>query len=112
LVSGMLIAAAMMLIPLTFATKSFYSIHLPLNLVDGAILLEIILSSVGYMILFKLLRLVGPVYYSLVDGLVVVVTPILGMLFFAETLGYLMFAGVFLILLAVMLVTFGQSFVK
>ena len=108
LISGMLIMATMMLIPLTFCTNSFYSIHLPFNLVEAAILLEIVLSGIGYLILFKLLRLVGPVYYSLVDGIVVIVTPLLGALFFSETLGHWMFIGAFLILLAIMLVTFWQ----
>ncbi|MFA6408958.1 MAG: DMT family transporter [Gammaproteobacteria bacterium] len=104
LICGMLIAATLMLTPLTFGTHNFYFPH-QLNLVNGAIFLEIILASLGYIILFKLLHLAGPVYFSLVDGIIVITAPLLGALFFSEPLSYWMLASVVLILSAIALVT-------
>jgi drug/metabolite transporter (DMT)-like permease len=108
LICGMLIAATLMLTPLTFGTHSFYFPH-QLNLVNGAILLEIVLASLGYIILFKLLHLAGPVYFSLIDGIIVIITPLLGALFFAEPLSYWMLISVLLILFAIALVTPWQK---
>lgn len=67
--AGMLIAATCMITPVTFAMHQFHPIS-EINLPNFFILLEIILSSIGYILFFELLKVAGPVYYSLVGCIV------------------------------------------
>ena len=105
LTAGMLIASSLLLIPLVFATGSFYLIQIPLTLPDAVILLEIILSSIGYLLFFQLIRIAGPVYYSLVDTIVVLTGLFWGNIIFGEHLNQWTSAAVSFILLALLLVT-------
>ena len=70
--TGMLIFSTVYLSPIMFFTHTFYHFGLPWHMRDTAIILEIILSSVGYIIFFRLLFQAGAVYYSLVGGLVAI----------------------------------------
>ncbi len=106
--SGMLIASSLLLMPLVLFTHSFYMFHFPLTTPDGIIMLEIILSSIGYLLFFQLLRLAGPVYYSLVDTVVVLTGVFWGYVIFAEHLNKWTTMAVLLILCALLLVTSQQ----
>lgn len=103
--AGMLIASSILLIPMLFVTNSFYFFHWPLSLADKVILLEIILSSIGYILFFYLIKIAGPVYYSLVDTIVVLTGIFWGYMIFAEQLNQWTAAAVGLIVLALLLVT-------
>jgi drug/metabolite transporter (DMT)-like permease len=71
LASGMLLAASLLLTPIVLFTHNFYAIKISaMTLPDAAVLFEIILSTIGYILLFKLITKAGAVYYSLVGGVV------------------------------------------
>jgi len=108
LATGMLIAASFLLSPLVFSTHNFYMFHFPLQIQDGIILLEIILSSVGYILFFQLIKTAGPVYYSLVDTIVALTGLFWGYVIFHEKLNAWTTPAVILILFALILVTKEQ----
>tara|TARA_R110000868_G_scaffold298752_1_gene558934 strand:+ start:2313 stop:3209 length:897 start_codon:yes stop_codon:yes gene_type:complete len=103
--AGMLIFSSMMLIPLVLLTNSFYMFHLPLSTPDWIIILEILLSSLGYVLFFQLIKIAGPVYYSLVDTIVVMTGLFWGRMIFNEHLNAWTYAAVFLIVMALLQVT-------
>jgi drug/metabolite transporter (DMT)-like permease len=109
LAAGMLIAATLLLVPFVYTTHSFYSLHWPMNLPDKIILLEIGLSSIGYVLFFYLLRIAGPVYYSLVDGIVALTGLAWGKIIFNESFQYITIAAIAIIILGVLLVTLKQK---
>lgn len=107
--AGMLIFSSLLLIPLVLVSHSFYSLHLPLTSPDWIILLEIILSSIGYILFFQLIKIAGPVYYSLVDTVVVLTGLFWGYVIFQEKLNEWTGAAVLFILFALLLVTRQQK---
>lgn len=110
LTAGMLTYSSILLIPLVFYTHSFYFLHYPLTMPDGVIILEILLSSIGYLLYFQLIKMAGPVYYSLVDTIVVLTSVFWGWLLFNEHLNQWTASAILLILFALLLVTRQQSF--
>lgn len=107
--AGMLIFSSLLLIPMVFATNSFYLLHFPLTTPDAIIILEIILSSAGYILFFQLIKIAGPVYYSLVDTIVVLTGLFWGYIIFNEHLNQWTATAVFFILFALLLVTRQQK---
>lgn len=106
--AGTLIAASLILSPFVILSGNFYLLHFPLTAADGVIIIEIILSSAGYVLFFQLIKIAGPVYYSLVDTIVSLTGLFWGYLLFHEKLNTYTGAGVVLILLALILVTRQQ----
>ena len=102
---GMLLVAAMCLVPITLSLGEFHPIIFPFTKIDYLIFLEILLSSLGYIIVFILIRLAGPIYYSLVGGIASVVGLIWGKVFFQESLTFISWVGVVCILSAIILLT-------
>lgn len=98
--AGMLIASSLLLSPLIFLTKSFYPLMLPFSLPDWIVVLEILLSTLGYVIFFLLLKKAGPVYYSLVGGIVSITGLFWGGIIFHEGLSIRNALAVGLIFLA------------
>jgi len=105
---GMLALSSTLLLPLVIGTHSFYLFHFPLTMPDGVVILEILLSSLGYLLFFRLIRTAGPVYYSLVDTIVVLTGLCWGYLIFDERLNQWTSLAVYLILVALLLVTRQQ----
>jgi drug/metabolite transporter (DMT)-like permease len=105
LTAGMLVFASLLLIPLVLFAHSFYTFHIPFTLADWLIILEIILSSIGYVLFFQLVKIAGPVYYSLVDTIVVLTGVFWGYIIFNEQLNKWTGTAICLILLALLLVT-------
>jgi drug/metabolite transporter (DMT)-like permease len=105
---GMLSLSSLLLLPLVVGTHSFYMFHLPLTAPDGVVILEILLSSLGYLLFFQLIRIAGPVYYSLVDTIVVLTGLFWGHMIFGERLNQWTGLAVYLILMALLLVTRQQ----
>lgn len=112
LAAGMLVFSSIMLMPMVIMSDSFYMFHLPLTMPDGVVLLEIILSSIGYILFFQLIKVAGPVYYSLVDTIVVITGLFWGRVIFDERLNQWTFAAVFLIVIALLLVTRHQRKIR
>ncbi|MEO8400253.1 MAG: DMT family transporter [Gammaproteobacteria bacterium] len=107
--AGTLIFSSLLLLPLVLFNHSFYLLHFPLTTPDKVIVLEIILSSLGYIIFFQLIKIAGPVYYSLVDTVVSLTGLMWGYMIFHEKLNQWTGAAVLLILCALLLVTKRQA---
>jgi len=109
LATGTLLASSVLLIPLVVLTGNFYLPHLHPTTSDWVILLEIILSSTGYVLFFQLIKIAGPVYYSLVDTIVSLTGLFWGYLIFHEKLNIWSGSAVILIIGALILVTQRQQ---
>lgn len=103
--AGMLFSSSLLLIPLVFSTHQFYPLHPPLHLAGWLIILEIILSSVGYILLFELLKIANPVFYSLVSGVVALTGLTWGYIIFGEKPTSSVVFAVAFILFGILLVT-------
>lgn len=103
--AGTLIASTLILLPLVLMNNSFYFFHIPLTLPDVVVLLEILLSSVGYILLFKLISMAGPVYYSLVDTIVALTGLFWGSILFHEQLNHWTLPAILFIFVGLILVT-------
>lgn len=106
--AGMLIFSSILLLPLVMTSNSFYLFHYPLTATDGVIILEILLSSFGYVLFFQLIKIAGPVYYSLVDTIVVLTGLFWGRVIFDEHLNQWTLTALLFIVLALLLVTRHQ----
>ena len=107
--SGMLLAASLLLVPLVISQNAFYPLSGPLTVVKQVIILEIILSSLGYLLFFILIRLAGPVFYSLTGGIVALTGLFWGYLVFGETPTSLQSMAVALVVFALFLLSWRQS---
>lgn len=108
LAAGTLVSSSLLLLPLVCFNQNFYALNWPPSLPDIVIILEIILSSMGYVLLFQLIKIAGPVYYSLVDTVVALTGLFWGYIIFDEQLNQWTGAAVLLILFALILVTQKQ----
>jgi len=106
--AGTLVAASLILTPVVSLSNNFYEFHVPLQSQDWVILLEILLSTVGYILFFQLIKIAGPVYYSLVDTVVALTGLFWGYIIFHEKLNVWTTPAVLLILGALFLVTAKQ----
>ena len=102
---GMLLCSTLFLSPFVIETHQFYALHFPLSFTDALILIEILLSSLGYLLFFALLQRSGAVYYSMVGGLVAIFGLLWGHLFFAEHFTGLSYFPIALILFAIVLLS-------
>ena len=82
---------------------------MPLTAPDCVILLEIILSSIGYILFFQLIKIAGPVFYSLVDTIVSLTGLFWGFVLFQEKLNEWTILAVMFIFIALILVTQQQK---
>ncbi|MGY3802904.1 DMT family transporter [Pigmentibacter ruber] len=103
--SGMLFASTLLILPLVIFSNAFHPISFPLNTPDLFIIIEIILSSIGYILFFELLRIAGPVFYSLVGCIVALAGLFWGYIIFNENIKPIEWLSVLLILSAIILVT-------
>lgn len=107
--SGTLICSSLLLFPIVIMSHQMYSFHYPFSLPDKIILLEIILSSLGYILFFQLIKIAGPVYYSFVDTIVALTGLFWGYFLFQERLNEWTTAAVMLILIGLWLVNKRQQ---
>lgn len=106
--AGMLLSATLFLTPLVIEQKAFFALTWPMNLSQKVVILEIVLSSVGYLIFFRLIRLAGPVYYSLTGGVVAITGIFWGAILFGERPSWRALIGTLLILSAIGLLSVRQ----
>ncbi len=106
--AGMLIGSTILLTPVVISTHNFYSLTPPYNMADFVVVLEMVLSSIGYVLLFQLLKMAGAVYYSMVGGVVALTGLFWGWVIFDETLNRFTGLAVLCILLGILLVTLWQ----
>ncbi|CAM2950569.1 DMT family transporter [Legionella worsleiensis] len=107
--SGMLLTATVLLFPLVISQGAFYSLAGPFTFVKQIIVLEIILSSIGYLIFFTLIRLAGPVFYSLTGGVVALTGLFWGYLVFGEAPSPMQTLAILLVISAIFLLSWRQS---
>ncbi|KTD02639.1 DMT family transporter [Legionella feeleii] len=107
--SGMLLAASLLLTPIVIQQQAFYPLSTPFTTAKQVVLLEIILSSLGYILFFQLVRLAGPVFYSLTGGMVALTGLFWGFVVFNETPNYLQSLAIFCVISALFLVSWRQS---
>lgn len=103
--AGMLLSSAILLLPLVLYKHAFYNI-LHIDPASELVAVEIVLSSLGYILFFKLIQRAGAVFYSLVGCVVVLTGLFWGWVIYHEMLSALSWLAVALILLAVSLVNF------
>lgn len=106
--AGMLIAATIFLTPLMLYIKAFYPITIPFNLADYAITMRILMHCLGYIIFFTIINKAGPVFYSLVSGVVIINGLLWGYIVFDETLSMLSLLAITAILLAIIIMNFSH----
>jgi len=98
--AGMLVVSAILLAPITFGLGKFHALT-HFTLPNSLIVLEIVLSSIGYLLFFMLIKRAGPVYYSLVGGVVTITGLFWGWLIFHEIFSVRIVIAVFAILAAI-----------
>lgn len=107
--NGMLLAASLLLTPVVLKQHAFYSLSAPLTLVKQIVILEIILSSLGYLLFFILIRMAGPVFYSLTGGVVAITGLFWGYLAFDEKPSSIQGMAIALVVSAIFLLSWRQS---
>lgn len=107
--SGMLLSASLLLTPLVIQQHAFYPLTLSFTPVERVVLLEIALSSIGYLLFFKLVNLAGPVFYSLTGGIVALTGLFWGFVIFHEKPSSLQSLAIACVLSALFLLSWRQS---
>jgi drug/metabolite transporter (DMT)-like permease len=105
---GMLVFSTIFVAPVTFYHHDFYALHFPLQSQDWAIILEIVLSSISYIILFKILQMAGAIFYSLVGGMVSLTGLFWAWIFFHEGLNIESGAAALLIIIGIVIVAYQK----
>ncbi len=105
LAAGMLWGSTLWLLPTVMFGHHFFVLSNDFSRTELLLLMEILLSSAGYWLFFQLLKNAGPVYYSLVGGVVAIGGLIWGQLFFAETLTLLQMISAAMIVVGIVLVS-------
>jgi drug/metabolite transporter (DMT)-like permease len=106
---GMLLTSAVLLTPIVIAAHSFYPLTPPYDLAKCLVILEVILSTLGYVMFFALIRLSGPVFYSLTGGIVALTGLFWGYIIFDEHLTLLHGIALSLILGSILLLSWHQE---
>lgn len=107
--SGMLFAATVLLLPFVWQQEAFYSLWPPFNLAKLVVLTEIVLSTTGYILFFNLIRIAGPVYYSLTGGVVALTGLFWGFIVFHEIPSMKQTIAAALVIIAILLLSWRQS---
>ena len=103
---GMLLFSTLFVAPITFYYHDFYALHWHLQPQDWAILLEIALSSISYIILFRILQTAGAIFYSLVGGMVALTGLFWGWIVFREGLTLASGCAATLIIIGIFIVAY------
>ncbi len=106
---GMLTTSTFFLLPFVWFHHDFYSLLGPLDGPKLAVILEIILSSIGYLLFFYLIKYAGSVYYSLTGSVVSLTGVFWGYLAFGETLSYAQIIAVLIIMSAILIISYSYS---
>ena len=92
------------LLPISLATQQVHLLWVAPDLTDGLIVLHGIIGATAYALLFKIIDLAGPVFYSFSSYIIAITGVIWGMLLFSEqlTLAFIVatlaiFSGLYLV---------------
>lgn len=106
---GMLATSTLFLTPFVWFHHDFYSLLPPLDLPKLVVILEIILSSVGYLLFFYLIEYAGPVYYSLTGSVVSLTGVFWGYMLFGETIGQNQIIAILMIISAILIISISYK---
>lgn len=106
---GMLMAASLLLAPLVIQQHAFFPLTTSFSSTQQVVLLEIVLSTLGYFLFFKLIRMAGPVFYSLTGGVVALTGLLWGFLIFSEVPNWIQSIAISCIIAAVFLLSWRQA---
>lgn len=104
----MLFFATLFIVPVTLISKDFYSLAIG-DFNSQLIILEIILSSIGYVLLFLLIKLVGPVYYTITNTVAAITGVIYGRVLFGQYFNHQSYIAIIIIIAAILGLTFTQN---
>lgn len=105
LLAGALMIAAIMLVPVIYATGAFYPINLPFDRVEYAMLAMMVVSSVAYLMFLHVVKMAGAVFASLTGYVITLAGVFWGMAFFAERHSLWVWGALVLMLIGMVLVT-------
>lgn len=104
----MLMFATLFISPLAVINSGYYP--LKMNDISSVLIIgEILLSTMGYILLFIIIRLVGAVYYTLVNAIAVIAGVFYGVVLFHQSFHVISLCGILVILLSIMLLTYLQK---
>lgn len=106
---GMLLCSTLLLLPLIVQQKAFYPLNDLSNPSQQVVILEIFLSSIGYLLFFQLIRVAGPVFYSLTGGIVAITGLFWGYVIFGEQPSLMQSSAVACIIAAIFLISWRQG---
>lgn len=72
------------------------------------IVVEIVLSTIGYVLLFFIMRMVGAVYYSLVNAVAAITGVVYGYFLFGQHFSLMTIVAIIIILIAILILTYTQ----
>ncbi|GLQ05718.1 DMT family transporter [Sneathiella chinensis] len=97
LAAGMLLATALMLLPVVYFTDNLYVPDLSGSSANKILLVSILLSFIGFIAYFELQRIAGPVYFSQISYFITLTTMAFGFFLFGESLQWYVWGAVALI---------------
>lgn len=106
---GMLTTSTFFLVPFVWMHHDFYSLWFPLTLPKCAVILEILLSSAGYLLFFYLIKYAGSVYYSLTGSVVSLTGVFWGYIIFGETITPTQLISILMIIGAVLIISYSYT---
>lgn len=106
---GMLVSASLLSTPLMLFTGNFHPLFATPSVADWAMLGQIAISGVAYILFFEIIRLAGPVFVSQVGYVVNIFGLGWGYLIFSERHSLWIWAAVMTVLAGVMLVNSQQA---
>ena len=107
--NGMLFAASLILTPLVLQQHAFFPLNPPYDLAKQVVLLEVVLSTMGYLVFFMLIRMAGPVFYSLTGGIVAITGLFWGYMIFAEKPSAIQAIAISCVITAIFLLSWRQA---
>jgi drug/metabolite transporter (DMT)-like permease len=107
LAAGMMVAGALVQLPIALSRGEFYWPQLPLGPADYALMAQIAISSLAYVLFFEVLRMAGPVFFSQVGYIVTLTGLLWGAFFFDERHSNWIYGATLTIAAGVALVNWG-----
>jgi drug/metabolite transporter (DMT)-like permease len=107
----MLVVSSIFITPLMFYHNGFYSLKI-FDVNSWLIFVEIILSTLGYVLLFVIIKMSGPVFYSLVNAITAVSGVFYGRVLFNQHFTWFDYLGIMIILIAIIWLAKLQSVKK
>jgi len=103
----MLMVSTLCVSPLTVIQHGYYPLRFN-DLSSALILLEVFLSTLGYILLFVIIKMVGSVYYSLVNAIAALTGVIYGYFIFQQQFSTSTYLAIAIILLVIIGMTYTQ----